>query len=134
MADPSAPAPPFPGSPPNSRVSDAERSLLAALGDPVSVSLLSALSHGEKDGHTLVVETQLPQSSVYRKLRDLQAQGLIEVSRLAFTKEGRKVEVFRTRIHGVSVEFVDGRAFVRVRAREDASDRIRELWQRVRER
>jgi DNA-binding transcriptional ArsR family regulator len=130
---PATELPPAPAGP-HYRTSEPERLLLAALGDPVSVAILAALSHGERDGHSLVVETNLPQSSVYRKLRELEEQKLIEVGRLAFTREGRKVEVFRSRIHAVAVEFEDGRAVVRVRAREDASDRLRDLWQRVRER
>ncbi|HTW54927.1 MAG TPA: hypothetical protein VMG36_00535 [Thermoplasmata archaeon] len=134
MAEPTpADTPPTP-TPPHYRTTESERQLLAALGDPVSVAILAVLSHGERDGHSLVVETNLAQSSVYRKLRELEEQKLIEVGRLAFTREGRKVEVFRSRIHAVAVEFEDGRALVRVRGREDASDRLRDLWQRVRER
>jgi DNA-binding transcriptional ArsR family regulator len=134
MADPPAVEPRPVRTRPAASPSKEERLLLAALGDPVSVAILAALSHGERDGHSLVVETNLAQSSVYRKLHELQEQRLIEVGRLAFTREGRKVEVFRSRIHAVAVEFEDGRAVVRVRAREDASDRLRDLWQRVRER
>ncbi len=122
---------PFAGGPPGLRPGD--RRLLEALGDPVSLRILSALGGGERDGHRLVVETNLPQSSVYRKLHDLLAGELIRVSRLAFTPERRKVEVYASRIRGVSVDFEGGGLRVRVRSREeDASDRLRELWDQVR--
>jgi len=109
-----------------------DRRLLEALGDPVALSILSALSRGERDGHALVVETDLPQSSIYRKLRDLQDGGLVHVDRLAFTPEGRKVELFSSRIRQVLVEFSNGLTRVRVRPLEDSADRIRDLWAQVR--
>ena len=118
--------------PPRSeRQAEAERRVLSAMGDPVALSVLSALSRGERDGHRLVVETGLPQSSIYRKLHDLEDGGLVRVHRLAFTPEGRKVELFQSRVREVSVEFLDGAAVVRVRLREDSSDRIRDLWTQV---
>lgn len=125
---PSDPAPP----PRPAGVPDRDRRILDALGDPVAVSILSALSKGERDGHALVVDTHLPQSSIYRKLHDLQDGGLVYVRRLAFTREGRKVELYSSRIRQISVEFVDGITRVRIRAREDSADRISELWARVR--
>ena len=129
--------PATPGSPPSARhdePSERDRRLLEALGDPVALRILSALSRGERVGHDLVVETNLPQSSIYRKLRDLQQGGLVYVTRLAFTSEGRKVEVFASRIRAVSVEFSGGLARVRVRPREDSADRIGDLWSQVRAR
>lgn len=113
---------------------ESQQRLLDALGDPVSLRILAALSGGDLDGHHLVVSTDLPQSSVYRKLRDLEANALIEVARLAFTPEGRKVEVFRSRIREVRIEFILGRVRVQVRRREDSADRLQELWSQVRAR
>jgi DNA-binding transcriptional ArsR family regulator len=124
-----------PGPPPGDPiVREEDRRVLDALGDPVAVGILATLSGGERDGHGLVVATNLPQSSVYRKLHDLQKGGLVRVQRLAFTAEGRKVEVFSSRIREVYVRFENGRIEVRVRQREDAADRIRDLWSQVRRR
>jgi DNA-binding transcriptional ArsR family regulator len=110
---------------------DVQRTL-GALGDPVAVKLLSVLSRGERSGHDLVIESGLPQSSVYRKLRELQDAALVIVPRLAFTPEGRKVELFRTQVREVRVEFVRGRVRVTVLRREDSADRIHDLWRQVR--
>jgi DNA-binding transcriptional ArsR family regulator len=121
-----------PPAPTPSSMAERDRRLLEALGDSVAVSILEALSRGERNGHDLVVETDLPQSSVYRKLRDLQEGGFVFVNRLAFTPERRKVEMFSSRIREVRVEFAAGRTLVRVRPREDSSDRIGDLWAQVR--
>ena len=123
---PPAPTPATPGPP-----KGAQRTL-AALGDPVATALLSVLSRSDRSGHDLVVDTGLPQSSIYRKLRELQEAGLVDVPRLAFTPEGRKVEVFRIRVREVRVEFSRGQVRVRVLRREDSADRIHDLWSQVR--
>lgn len=109
-----------------------ERGILEALGDPVSLRVLAALSRGERDVHSIVVETGLPQSSVYRKLHELTERGIAFIPRFAFTPEGRKVELFRARVKDVRVAFADGQARVSVTTRQDASERIDDLWQDVR--
>ncbi|MCI4352619.1 MAG: ArsR family transcriptional regulator [Thermoplasmata archaeon] len=121
-----------PTSVPVAPITAAERRILEALGDPVSLRVLAALSHGERDVHSLVVETGLPQSSVYRKLRELAEYGIASVPRYAFTREGRKVEVFRGRVKEVRVLLADGTVRVTVILRQDAADRIDDLWQDVR--
>ena len=126
-----------PGTPPPtstylSRFSPDERRVLAALGDPVSLAILSALNGGERDGHSLVVQTGLPQSSIYRKLRELEEERLVYVSRLAITQDGHKVELFRSRLREIHVEFAPSPARVRVVVQEDAADRIHGMWSEVR--
>jgi DNA-binding transcriptional ArsR family regulator len=109
-----------------------ERGILEALGDPVSLRVLAALSRGERDVHSIVMETGLPQSSVYRKLHELAEHGIAYVPRYAFTREGRKVEVFRARVKEVRVVLAEGVARVTVTIRQDAAGRIDDLWEDVR--
>jgi len=112
--------------------SQQERQVLAAVGDPVAFAILTALSRGEQDGHSLVVQTHLPQSSIYRKLRELEGDHLVYVSRLAITRDGHKVELFRSRLREMHLEFAHGQPRVRVVLREDAADRIHGMWTEVR--
>lgn len=113
-------------------ISEREQRALAAIGDSVARGLLGALSRGDRDVHTLVIETGLPQSSIYRKLKELTADQLVEIPRLAFTKDGRKVELFRLRLREVKVLFDGGRVRVDVVPRRDASDRLDSMWETVR--
>jgi DNA-binding transcriptional ArsR family regulator len=109
-----------------------ERQILTAIGDPVAFAILSALSGGERDGHSLVVETHLPQSSIYRKLRELEEGHLVYVSRLGFTRDGHKVDLYRSRLKEIHVEFAPDQPKIRVVIREDAADRIQGMWTEVR--
>ncbi len=114
------------------RVSAQDQKVLTALGDPTTLRLLVALSRGERDVHELVLETGLPQSSVYRKIHELVDSGLALVSRLAFTPEGRKVEVFASRLKEVRILMDQGVLRVEVSVREDLSDRLKQMWDSVR--
>jgi DNA-binding transcriptional ArsR family regulator len=124
-------APPSPGPEESVPSVHPRRDLLSAIGDPVALEILAALSAGDRDVHALVVQTGLPQSSLYRKVRELTANGLVTVPRLAFTKDGRKVELFRSRLRAVRVLFGSGRYRVEVRFSEDSSDRLVEMWDTV---
>lgn len=109
-----------------------EERILSALGDPVARAILQALGRGERDVHALVLETGRPQSSVYRKLKELYADGLVYVPRYAFTAEGHKVEVFRGRLREIHVHLTRDRLRVEVVPGEDSADRLGAMWQSVR--
>lgn len=82
--------------------------------------------------HSLVLETGLPQSSVYRKLRELAEGEVVTLGRFAFTPEGRKVELFRSRVREVRVGFAAGQLRLAVLRPEDSPDRIQRMWDDVR--
>ncbi|MCI4334361.1 MAG: helix-turn-helix domain-containing protein [Thermoplasmata archaeon] len=109
-----------------------DRELLRAFGDPIALGVLAALSRGELDAHAVVLETGLPQSSVYRKLRELASQGLVGVSRFAFTPEGRKVELFVLQVRGMYVWLEGGAAQVHPVFRRDSSHNLDAMWTEVR--
>ena len=106
--------------------------MLAAFGDPQTRRILLELDAEELDVHGLVLRTGLPQSSVYHKIHELQSAGLVAVARLAFTAEGRKVEVYRSRLREVRVELRRGRLRVELIPREDTADRLGRIWEQVR--
>jgi DNA-binding transcriptional ArsR family regulator len=109
-----------------------DEAVLEALGDPASRQLLLALGTEEHDVHDLVLTTRLPQSSVYRKLKELEAARLIRISRLAFTSEGKKVEVYRSRLREVRVHLGGGVVRVEIVPLEDSGDRLGRMWTQVR--
>jgi len=112
--------------------STSDRRVLSALGDAAALEILVALSAGERDVHSLVLQTGLPQSSVYRKLRELADGDVVSIGRFAFTPEGRKVELFRSRVREVRIGFAAGRLRVAVLRPEDGPDRIQQMWDDVR--
>lgn len=110
----------------------AQGKVLRVLGDPVSMGVMASLSGKGRDAHALVVATGLPQSSVYRKLRELSTLGLVGLDRIAFTREGRKVELFGLRVRSITVTLENGRIAVSVVPRRDSSDNFQSLWAELR--
>jgi len=107
--------------------------LLRALGDPVARGLMVALAQEEADAHRLVVRTGFSQSSVYRKLRELQDDGIVRVARFAFTSDGKKVEVYRSAWREVHISLSEGALRVEARPAGDSADRLGSLWRKVRD-
>lgn len=114
-----------------SRIGRTEAAALKALGDPTARRLLVVLSRQEMEVQALVMVTGAPVSSTYRKLQDLEADGLIRVVRFAFSPEGRKVEVFGARIRELRVRLAKGVLRVDVSTLEDSADRIGAMWDQV---
>lgn len=79
-----------------------------------------------------MLRTGLPQSSVYRKLKELGNLGFVRVSRFAFTPDGKKVEVYRSRIQEVRIHLSGAELRVEVRYVTDAAERLGEMWRAVR--
>ncbi|MCI4329162.1 MAG: helix-turn-helix domain-containing protein [Thermoplasmata archaeon] len=104
---------------------------LEALGDEQTRAILLALDLEELDVHELVLRTGLPQSSVYRKLHDLEEAELVRIVRYAFTPEGRKVEIYRSRLREVRVHLGNGRVRLEMIPREDSADRLGSMWEEV---
>ncbi|MHB1434640.1 MAG: hypothetical protein ACYCPN_00355 [Thermoplasmata archaeon] len=121
--------PPPPSKPPiGNAIGDA---LLEALGDPTTRTLLLELTRSEQDVHSLVVRTGLPQSSVYRHLKEMQTRHLVRIARLAFTAEGRKVEIFRSSVREARLYLEAGQLRVEVVPAEDSADRIVSMWNEI---
>jgi DNA-binding transcriptional ArsR family regulator len=81
--------------------------------------------------HEIVLRTGLPQSSVYRKLGELESAGLVRVSRLAFTREGRKIELYRSRVKEIRIRLAPEGLGIYLVA-DDSSDRLESVWEQVR--
>lgn len=109
-----------------------EEGILAALGDRSSSQILLALDSSPKAVHDLVRALDLPQSTIYHKLHELQRVGVVVVQSVSITGDGKRVELFRSLLESVSVEMVGGRLNVKVRYRNIAAERLGNMWEAVR--
>ena len=112
--------------------SNQQEAILETLGDPTARRILLELNRAEQDAHQLVLRTGLPQSSVYRKLKDLTDLGIVRIARFAFTADGKKVEVYRSRLQEVRVLLSGVTLRVEVVLRSDGAERLGEMWRAVR--
>jgi len=75
---------------------------------------------------------RIPQSTLYRKLHDLSEIGLVGVQRSSISADGKRVELYRSRLEELKVEMRGGRLRIEVRFRDLAGERLKEMWHTVR--
>ena len=123
-SDLSRPAPPEP--------SAGDEAILTALGDPVMRRILLALSARARSALELVHELDIPQSSLYRKLHDLERLQLVGIVQRIITEGGKPTEMFRSRVSEVRIEMDGQHLQVRVVPRDLHQERLRSMWRALR--
>jgi DNA-binding HxlR family transcriptional regulator len=125
-ADPvPAPTPPLPPR-------DRKERILDALGDAASRGILLMISDAPRSAQDLLTANRIPQSTLYRKLHELQDLGLIGVQRTAITPEGKRVDLYRSLLEELRVEMLGRELRIQARFRDLSAERLKEMWRDVR--
>ncbi|MDE1821093.1 MAG: helix-turn-helix transcriptional regulator [Euryarchaeota archaeon] len=110
-----------------------EDRILEALADPTMRAILLALNERAQPAPVIESELRMPHSSLYRKIHELKALGLLGVERVEITPQGKRVELLRALVSKVTVEMDGGRLSVRAMFRSLAEERARTMWSAIRE-
>ncbi|MFQ5907997.1 MAG: helix-turn-helix domain-containing protein [Thermoplasmata archaeon] len=86
--------------------------LLRALADEQSRRILAATSNRPRSAADLIHEEGLPSSSTYRRLHELEEEGLLAVARTVLTSEGKKYLMYKATFREVSLKFQSGEVVV----------------------
>jgi len=122
---------PEPPSPPAKPVDRRER-ILDALGDSASRGILLMLNDAPRSAQELLQANRIPQSTLYRKIHDLEEIGLLGIQRTAITTDGKRVDLYRSLLEELRVDLVGGSLRVQVRYRDLSAERLKEMWHQVR--
>jgi|SRR5580658_10003688 DNA-binding HxlR family transcriptional regulator len=117
-----------PPSPPRDR----RERILDALGDAASRGILLMISDAPRSAQDLLTANRIPQSTLYRKLHELQDLGLIGVQRTAITPEGKRVDLYRSLLEELRVEMLGRELRIQARFRDLSAERLKEMWRDVR--
>ena len=118
---------------PRGPVGDRKERILDALGDPAARGILLMLNDAARSAQELLQSNQIPQSTLYRKIHDLQQLGLVGVQRTAITAEGKRVDLYRSLLEELRVDLAGGSLRIEVRFRNLSAERLKQMWHRVRE-
>ena len=77
---------------------DITQKVIEALADAESRAILFSIIKSGKTASELSEKLKIPQSSVYKKLGELEELTLIEVEKWMLSDKGRKFKVYRSRI------------------------------------
>ena len=91
------------------RIEETERkdSLLEILSDKYCRSILESIMHKPKSVIEITSESNIPMSTVYRRVQSLHDSNLLAVSGM-ITSEGKKLFLYKSKIKGMKSTFDNG--------------------------
>ena len=110
----------------------AKRRVLQALADEYSQTILISTIEKPMSAVELSIKHDIPISTAYRRVHELQEVGLIVVERCVITDDGKKYDVYRSTVKGVKVNLGLGSATVELEPNEDTVGKFMKLWSYMR--
>lgn len=107
---------------------DRKERILDALGDPAARGILLMLSDAPRSAQELLVANRIPQSTLYRKIHELQDLGLIGIQRTAITPEGKRVDLYRSLLEELKVDLQGRELRIQARFRDLSAERLKQMW------
>lgn len=89
--------------------------------------ILAMAQTDDVSAQQIVDETDIPQSSVYRRLSRLEEQGLVVVEK-GIMRRGHPIDLYRARVDMAGLRVEDGSVDAEWRLRESPDERLHRLW------
>ena len=96
------------------RITDDHRqqAILKALGDEISCKILTLISQKPESVLTIIAKTGIPSSSAYRRITELEEEGLIALKHIVYTPKGKTVKIYKSVFKEITITFKDERIVV----------------------
>ncbi|MGQ0536632.1 MAG: winged helix-turn-helix domain-containing protein [Methanobacteriota archaeon] len=108
--------------------------VVAALSDAYARRVLAVCVKKAKAVKDVSHETGMPLPTTYRHVNDLVEKGLLVVERSALTEDGKRYELYRSRIRYARLELDASGERVVWEPNEPVEDRLARMWLDLRER
>lgn len=109
-----------------------KKTILEAMADECSLAILKGTTDRARSAMEIVHECGLPPSSVYRRISDCQAAGLLTVERIVVTDGGKKYSLYRSTVSDIRAEYKAGDVELNVSFNEDVVAKLSRLWASMR--
>ncbi len=106
--------------------------VLEYIADDPTREILAEISQEPMSADELSERCDISRATVYRRIDDLRSTGLVE-ERMELDLDGHHRKTYTTQLESVLMELEGGEYSVTVKTREDAADRITQMWQTMRE-
>lgn len=112
------------------RITDQElvKSILKALSDDKSCLILSRMAFQALSVMDLIRDENLPVSSAYRKISELENEGLIGVERTIITDDGKSYNLYKSTFVEFTIRFEHGNFIVEGTPNKDILDKAFNLF------
>lgn len=103
-------------------------SIFKALGDEKSLKILSLLSVRSLSVAEIIREANIPSSSAYRKISELENDRLIGVERTVITEDGKSYNIYKSTFVEINIKFRMGDYFIRAVPNRDILEKTFDLF------
>jgi hypothetical protein len=101
-------------------------SILTALADKEMMKILDCAMHKQKSFAEIVKETDIPQTTAYRKIKWLVQEKLMIVASIQITDDGKKSSLFRSTLRSLNVKYEPGEIIIEAEKNVDDIERTAE--------
>jgi hypothetical protein len=109
-----------------------KKAILTALADPEMVSIINSTMYQSKSVYDIIMETKMPHTTAYRKIKWLVEQDLLVVDRICITDEGKKYSLFLSVFGSIVVKYENFKIMIEAEQNIDPVNRLTErffsLW------
>ena len=106
--------------------------ILSILGDEYSRKILSILSKNELNAQNISNVMEIPISTTYRKIKNLENLQLIKKTKIVRTLEGLDESYYRSMVSGIELKFKDGEISCKLE-KLSMDEKIQRLWEQFSE-
>jgi DNA-binding IclR family transcriptional regulator len=90
------------------------------------------ITDAPRSAQDLLTANHIPQSTLYRKIHELQQLGLVGIQRTAITSEGKRVDLYRSLLEELRVDLQGSELRIQARFRDLSAERLKDVWRTVR--
>ena len=109
-----------------------KEAILTALADPEMISIINSTMYQSKSVYDIIMETKMPHTTAYRKIKWLVEQDLLVIDRICISDEGKKYSLFHSVFRSIVVKYENIKIIVEAERNIDPVDRLTErffsLW------
>jgi predicted transcriptional regulator len=106
--------------------------ILSILGDEYSRKILAILAKNELNAQEISNRLEIPTSTTYRKIKNLESMGLVKKTKIVRTLEGIDESYYRSLVSGIEIKFKDGEISCKLE-KFSMDEKIQRLWEKFSE-
>ena len=105
-----------------------KKAILTALTDPEMVSIINSTMDQSKSVYDIIMETKMPHTTAYRKIKWLVEQDLLVVDRICITDEGKKYSLFHSVFRSIVVKYENIKIIIEAEQNIDPVNKLTERF------
>jgi hypothetical protein len=90
------------------------QAILSALADPEMAKILDCATFSCKSVNEVIIQTRIPHSTAYRKIRWMLDEGLLFAEKIDITPDGKKFSLVRSTLKSINISYNMGKITIQI--------------------